>query len=266
MGSNCTGVPASYCDRVDPLRGSAGRTGWPAFAAALTARYGPTGSFWSNSSDTFNPPFKPISRWQVWNEPNSSTFFRPSPTPQAYYQLLSTTVGAIRSVDPSARIVLGGLFGTPPNGTSMPRFLDRLYRIKGAKSLFDAVAVHPYSPDLAGITLQLEQAREVMRKRKDSRTPLTLTEIGWSSQRKGKRGSSLYKGIKGQRSILKSSFKLLTAKRKRYRVDGVSWFSWRDLPQGQGGACLLCESFGLLRADSSAKPAMGAFTRFTGGS
>jgi hypothetical protein len=267
---NCAGVPADRCDRVDPLQSAAGKDGWPKFVAALVARYGPNGTFWTTGGvqSTLGPgpaPVSPIRRWQIWNEVNSELFFQPSATPAAYERLLRSSSGAIRAVDPRAKVVLAGLFYSPAQGIRMPKFLDRLYRIRGAKNLFDAVAVHPYSPDLRGMTLQMDQARQVMRRRKDGAGRLVVSELGWGSRNQGNRGSSLYKGPKGQRKMLQQAYRLLTAERRRYKLDALLWFSWRDVPAGSAGNCLLCESFGLLSSDGRRKPALGAFTRFTGG-
>jgi polysaccharide biosynthesis protein PslG len=259
---NCAAVPAFYCDRVTPLASPLGSAGWTALLQALVARYGPTGTLWTNTKDAYSPPYLPITRWQVWNEPNSPKYLRPSATPRAYYDLLKASVTAIRSVDPNARILLGGLYGTPPKpGISMWRFLDRLYRFKGVKRLFDDVAIHPYSTNVKGIIAQLEHGREVIRAHRD-RAGMRLTEIGWGS---GAGNSGLYRGLGGQSAMLSAAFKLSLKSRKRFGVSGIDWFSWRDLPPGAGGNCSLCESFGLLNVDSSVKPALAAFTRFTGG-
>jgi hypothetical protein len=260
---NCAGVPDFYCDRVTPLASPQGRSAWPVFLRVLAQRYGPNGTLWSDQTDALTPPYRPIRTWQIWNEQNSSTYFRPKPTPKAYFKLLKTSVQAIRSVDPGAKIVLGGLFGTPPKPSpTIWGFLDRLYRFKGVKGLFDAVALHPYSPNIKGIRHQLRRTREVMRRNRDRKTPLYLTELGWGSD---PGGGPLYKGVGGQAAMLSSSFKFALENRKRYRIRQVVWFSWRDLPPSAVGNCLLCASFGLLNVDSTTKPSYGAFTGFTGG-
>jgi polysaccharide biosynthesis protein PslG len=257
---NCAAVPAFYCDRVTPLASPQGAAGWTVFVQTLVARYGPNGTLWTDKKHA--PPYLPITKWQIWNEPNSPKYLRPSPTPRAYYDLLKATVTAIRGVDPSAHILLGGLYGEPPKpGISMWRFLDRFYRIKGVKSLFDEVALHPYSPNVKGIISQLEKGREAMRDARD-RAGIRLTEIGWGS---GAGNSGLYRGAGGQSAMLSATFKLALKSRKRFGVSGIDWFSWRDLPPGAGGNCALCESFGLLDVGASGKPALAAFTRFTGG-
>ena len=259
----CSGVPAFYCDRVTPMRSALGRQRWPLALQALVARYGPHGTFWTDPNDAYSPPYDPITEWQLWNEPNSATYMRPKPTPKAYFQLLSSGSSAIRQIDPGARIILAGLFGTPPNGMTMWRFLDKLYSFKHVNRLFNAVALHPYSPSIKGIQFQLRKAREVLRRHHAKRMRVYLTELGWGS---GHGKSNLYKGIKGQASMLRAAFKFSLKNRKRYGIAGVDWFSWRDIPLDMSGNCTLCTSFGLLSLDHSPKPSFAAFTRFTGGS
>jgi polysaccharide biosynthesis protein PslG len=259
---DCTGIPAFYCDRVTPMRSAVGRQRWPLALKALASRYGTRGSFWTDHNDAYSPPYDPITVWQLWNEPNSATYMRPKPTPKAYFALLSSGSRAIRDVDSNAKILLAGLFGTPPNGMTMWRFLDRLYRFKHVKSLFDAVALHPYSPNIRGIAYQLRNAARVLRAHRARRTTVYLTELGWGS---GTGSSNLYKGLRGQAQTLMAAFKFALKNRKRYHIGGVDWFSWRDIPENMSGNCALCTSFGLLYLDHTPKPSLASFTHFTGG-
>ena len=66
-----------------PVSG-AGRTGWAAFLTAAVARYGPTGSFWSEHPGV---PKRPIRTWQIWNEPNFK-YFIAKPNPVEYGKLV----------------------------------------------------------------------------------------------------------------------------------------------------------------------------------
>jgi hypothetical protein len=260
---NCSRVPAFYCDRVSPVASRRGGRGWVNFLAAVVARYGPRGTLWFNPSDAYNPPYRPITTWQIWSEPNSPKFFRPKVSPKKYLALLRVSAKTIRAADRGARVILGGLFGTPPKpGMSMRRFLDGLYRLKKAKRFFDVVALHPYARNIKGIKAQLKLGRRVMRQHRDAKTPLALTEIGWGSATSTK---GLFKGVAGQASLLTSSFNFIVRNQKRFKIAGVDWFSWRDIGAGQAGNCILCESFGLLNNDYSAKPSLSAFVGFTGG-
>jgi len=260
---DCSGIPDFYCGSVTPMRTAVGRERWPRLLSELVSRYGPHGSFWTDTTDAYTPSYEPITSWEIWDEPNSAIFLRPKPTPGAYVRLLRPASVAIRAADPNATILLAGLFGTPPGGMTMWRFLDRLYRLRGARNLFDAIALHPYSPNVRGIHYQLEKARQVLSDRHARRTPIYLTELGWGSAT-GK--SELFKGVEGQASALRSAFRYVLRNRKRYRLAEADWFSWRDIPSGQAGSCVLCESFGLVHADHAPKPSLSAFAAFTGGS
>ena len=57
-------------------------------------------------------PTIPITNWQLWNEVNTPGFWLPNPTPQQYASLLKPTANTLRSIDPSAKVVLSGLFPT----------------------------------------------------------------------------------------------------------------------------------------------------------
>ena len=262
---DCNRAPAGACQTINPLTTARGAAGWRTFVDALVHRYGPSGTFWTDTTDAFNPPRRPIHRWQIWNEVNSGEFFAPDPTPQAYAPLLRTSADVIRAADPRAKIYLAGLFGTPPKpGPSSWAFLNRLYGVRGIKDEFDEVAVHPYSPGVRGMIYQVRRARQVIDRHGDRATPIAVTEIGWSSGRPG--GGILFRGLKGQAKSLRDAFKALARDRRRYRIDSVLWFSWRDPTPGTSGGCLLCAASGLLRNDYSPKPSLAAFARFTGGS
>ena len=50
-----------------------------------------------------------IAAYELWNEPNTATFFAPAPDPVAYTRLLRATYPAIKAADPQVTIVTGGL-------------------------------------------------------------------------------------------------------------------------------------------------------------
>ena len=65
--------------RVVPPRTAETRTAFGDFAAAAVRRYGPGGSFWDQHRAL---PYRPIETWQLWNEPNLSSFYRPGGRPE----------------------------------------------------------------------------------------------------------------------------------------------------------------------------------------
>ncbi len=77
-----------------------------------------------------------VAAWEVWNEENIDAFW-PSPNVAAYCPLLVETSTIIREVDPSAKIVMGGVAGTDPDWL-------RNCLTAGAGDYVDAIAYHPY--------------------------------------------------------------------------------------------------------------------------
>ena len=176
--------------------------------------------------------------------------------------MLDISHSAITGEDPSAEIVLGGMFGKPTGKGALKAssFLKRLYKSPGVKEDFDGVSLHPYSPTVDGIESQVERIRKVLKQKKDKGADLWITEIGWGSKNKGRLGV----GKSKQGKLLKQAFKLLLKKRGKWHVGGVFWYTWRDIANAP---CDWCGSAGLFgQSGLDPKPAWGKFVRFTGGS
>jgi hypothetical protein len=252
---------------VLPIANARMRTAWMEFLWAAVERYGPHGTFWLEhgyESGDFVPKV-PLREWQVWNEANFFYFSRPA-SPTRYARLLKLSSSAIKGADPSARVILSGLFGDPtakpPNGLPAADFLDRLYQVPGIKADFDGVALHPYAEDAATLEELTEGLRQVMLENGDGGTSLYITEMGWGSQ-DDPNVVSFERGIGGQVRELRQAYSYLIANRGRLRLKGVYWFSWKDIE----GACSFCDSVGFFRAGNrlEPKPAWHAFVGLTGG-
>jgi hypothetical protein len=235
-----------------PLRSPATRAAWGAFMRRLAERYGSGGDFWRDRRQRL-----PIRRWQIWNEPNFVLFWRPRPSPRGYARLLEIAARAIHSRDPGAEIVTAGV---APVGAGMRpwEFLRRLYRVPGAKRDFDLVAIHPYSVSVANMAAQIRITREVMARAGDDATPLLVSELGVASV--GSLPSAFVKGPAGQARFLRLAYGLLLAERHRWRIAGIDWFTWQDIP-GPDLHCAFCQGAGLLDVDGRAKPAWWALRR-----
>ena len=226
------------------------------FLRASVERYGPNGTFWAANPQI---PKLPITDWQLLNEVNSPTFWTNKPNPKVYKRLLVLANRAINGVDPGARIILAGLFMTPriKNALTLEKYLSALYRMK-SKPLFDAVAVHPYSTTPARALEAVREVRELMRRFKDKRTPILLTEVGWASA--GQR-TPLTVSRKKQARYLRQTFKAAAAKRGKFKIEAVLWYALKDVP----GSNLWIYHAGLLSADGAPKPSWASFVRLTGG-
>jgi polysaccharide biosynthesis protein PslG len=227
-----------------------------AFVQGAAQRYGANGTFWSENPSI---PRLPVTDWQLWNEMNSPSFWFKKPNPKQYVQLLKVFNSGIKSGDPSAKVILGGLFRTPriQNGIPLDRYLPGIYRAKG-KKYFDAVAMHPYSTTPNDALRAVRETRKVMARFKDKKAKLWITEVGWAT---GGVATALTVSPQRQASYLRKTFGLLAKNRKRMKIAGVVWYSWRDLPGG-----VWFNHTGLFTETLDPKPSWNAFVGLTGGS
>ena len=251
-----------------PISG-AGRTGWANFLTAAVARYGPTGSFWSEHPLVAQ---RPVREWQIWNEPNFK-YFVAKPNPAEYGKLAKISFTALRAADPGAKVILAGLFARP-KGARNPKtgkhkslnwyasdFVSQMYKTTpGVKTKFNGAALHPYTiyaKELPGVT---EEFRKVLATNHDGAKSLWITELGWSSG-KANSGNLFAKGPQGQARELRTAFTKLRNKQAKWRLKGVDWFSVDDSP----GACNFCDGSGLFGEGFTPKPAWFSYVKFAGG-
>ncbi len=196
------------------------------FAAALVKRYGPNGTFWQAFS-----PKVPITSWQIWNEPDVSAFWGQHPFAARYVALLKAARSAIKHQDPRARIVLAGL------ANYSWRDLRSIYAVKGARSLFDVVALHPYTRTPQGVITILSYGRQVMRGYGDAAKPMLADEISWPSA-KGKTthhvGYPFDTTEAGQAKDVSQVLPLLAANRTRLNLIGVYYYTWAGIETPNG--------------------------------
>jgi hypothetical protein len=240
-----------------PVRTPAQRRAWSRFLRALVGRYGPDGDFWKLHPEL---PGRPLRTWQIWNEENDHRHAEASV--RDYARLLRGSAPAIRSVDPGARILLGGLYAAPGEepSTDAPQFLDRLYRYRGIKGLFDAAALHPYASDPGLMAAHIAALRAVMRRNGDGRSPLYITEFGWGSQTRAGGGDGFERGPATQADYLKRAWTILLRNRRRWRLESAYWFTWQDVP-AWSTRCGFCDSTGLLGLDGQPKRALRRFSQ-----
>jgi hypothetical protein len=250
------------CARYAP-QSPAALQAWGQFVADLVERYGPGGEFWALHPEI---PERPVRLWQIWNEPNSPPFFEPEPNVDAYAALLAVAAISIRSLDPTAEIVLAGMYGTPlrgrPPAITAWRFLRELYTHPWAASVIDGIAVHPYAKGMKGVRDHFRRFKREMRRGGDGGEDMWVTEIGWSS---GGPRNPLNLGPNGQARQLRQLFTELGQDRRRLNLRGVVWFSWRDDTAG-APVCKWCEFSGLFKAKRlRPKRSWYEFMRFTRG-
>ncbi|MGD9735453.1 MAG: hypothetical protein AB7V58_07600 [Solirubrobacterales bacterium] len=253
-----------------PLGSPEARQEWARYLEAAARRYGPGGEFWTEHApggSSKEPPITnpmPIESWQIWNEANFFYFSNPA-TPRAYARLLRISAPAIRAGNPNAKVIASGLFGLPGkrSGGNLPaaKFLQRLYRIPGTKKLFDAVALHPYAGTVSEFEQMVTEFHRVTVRNHDP-VPLYITEMGWGSQF-DPNVVSFERGYRGQARSLRKAYRFLIGNQQALNLQGVFWFSWKDIP----GSCDYCDSVGLFGggAGFNPKPAWSALVGMTHG-
>lgn len=242
-----------------PPRSRRARAAFARFVIAAARRYGRRGSFWRANRRL---PYRPLTVWQVWNEVNLNFFWNGRASPREYASLLRLTRGALDRVDRRAKIVLAGLPEGRGGNLRRAAYLRSLYRVPGARRLFDAVAIHPYVRDERGVTDAVADARREMRRFRDARTPLWITELGWATA--GERTPYTVSRSR-QAQLLARALRLVVARRRADRIERVIWFAWRDQPK-IGPRDHWTFHTGLFDLFGYPKPAWRALMRFTRGS
>jgi hypothetical protein len=261
----------SFAPKNLPVKTGAQRSAWTEFVKQAVLRYGPQGSFWAEHPTV---PRKPIRLWQIWNEENTR-YFVARPNASEYGKLVKLSSSVIKSTDPGAKVILGGIVARPKDAEYIhkkPRwayfgteFLEQMYKsTPGIKQKYDGVAIHPYTNRYKDLTGSIEEIRASLKAVHDAGKGLWLTEIGWSSGRPN--ASNFFNayevGPQGQARELKGAFKLFKLNQTNWRLKQVYWFSVDDAP----GNCNFCDGSGLFGPGFKPKPAWKAFVGFTGGS
>jgi hypothetical protein len=251
-GRNC-----GDCGLFAPRR-KASLEAWERFVGAAVDRYGRGGEFWELHP---NLPKRPITAWQIWNEQNSKSFYRPRPDVKAYAKLLDRAARAISSRDKRADVVLGGMaeLAGSRKAVAGSKYLRRLYDRRGTRRDIDGIAPHPYGKSFNSVRKQVDGFRREAKRGGDGRVGLWITETGWGS---ASGGHPLNVGKAGQAKRLKQTLGFYKRKRGALNVKNVTWFSWRD---SRERICDWCPKSGLFTKSLKAKPSWRAFTRLSGG-
>lgn len=224
------------------------------FAGAVAARYGPQG----------------FHDWEIWNEPNWTTFWQPQPDPGAYATMLKAAYSAIHQRDPRATVIIAGLSASTSQKSSIDAvtYLQDLYAA-GAGGWFDAAAMHPYTyPYYASDALHATAWQEmigmhqVMQAHGDGNKQIWITEYGAPTHGPGTMSASAGGNPPPTDDHVSEALQaqLLTNAVQQYET--LPWagpFLWYDYEDSSFGSRTDQASFGLLRADGTKKPAYAAY-------
>jgi len=185
-----------------------------------------------------------VVHYEIWNEPNHRSFWRPEPNPSEYAALLRAAYLSAKETDPQATIVFGGL------STNDLGYLKEYYRVvKGSypdaasnRYFFDVLGVHPYSenrsPDryTSGAIFQgkfgevdvnftgFRRMKICMEDEGDSGKSLLLSEFGYSTT------DTWMKAVPDYRRALYLKRAYEIARETPY-IEGLSWYTYHHHPE-----------------------------------
>jgi hypothetical protein len=145
---------------------------YAAYAQAFAARYGSGGTFWRTHPSLHAEPVTTI---EVWNEEDNTEFWYPAPDAGAYAQLYELTRRAIDRVDPTARVIIGGLVYPQTTLPAMARADPTLI------GHIDGVSIHPYGMTPQAVMQRVVNARSTLDALDMPDVPLYVTEFGWTA-------------------------------------------------------------------------------------
>lgn len=228
-----------------------------AFARAAVVRYAPQG----------------IHTWEIWNEENTPGFWKPAPDAAAYTRLLVQSASAIRSADPGAFIISGGLAATLSTDGAIDNrtFLAQMCTL-GANHVINAVGYHPYTypylpsfvaPWLTAwnkISLGPQSFTSTLAEYGTPDLSVWITEYGAPTNGTGTASDGTPGSVSDstdhvtealQAAIATASVRATMASPT---VDALFWYTDEDT----AGATSAEGFYGLLRSDGSPKPAFAA--------
>jgi hypothetical protein len=205
-----------------------------------------------------------VHTFEIWNEPNSQVFFTPTPSASAYTAMLIAADRGIRSVQPHATVITGGLAPAPnANGSISPlRFLRGIYAA-GGHGYFDAVGAHPYcwpafpgARDAWSAWYQMyrrhNSLRSIMTAHGDGAKKIWATEFGAPTD--GPPGSG-FVSVATQAAMVAQAYRLFA---------GYAWAGPLFLYQGRDAgvaASTIDNFFGFVNYNFTRKPAFAAYER-----
>jgi hypothetical protein len=195
-----------------------------------------------------------IRYWEIWNEPDSATYWKPQDGLKGYCALLKEVYAAAKRIDPECKILNGGLSAGLAS-------VNKLYD-NGAGGYFDILNIHifesPLNPGtIKGVTAYCRLAYKVMSRNGDSGKKIWVTEIGCPGVKKGLQVAPWWMGRNPNENEQAGWVRLVYSELlKDKNVEKVFWAFFRDCKEEWNNGV---DYFGLVRWDFSKKPSFKAY-------
>jgi hypothetical protein len=167
-----------------------------------------------------------VHHWEIWNEPNNDGHWLPKHDGRQYAELLKVAYRAVKEVDPTAKVLSGGV-----TGNAIP-FLEDMVA-QGALDSFDILAIHSYAEPVAGspdartearpevhkmVEIELAKYRAFLQRHGRGDRSIWVTEMGWPARNWGLDDNA-------QADYLAQAY----AQMLSYGVvDRIFWYSFKD--------------------------------------
>lgn len=234
-----------------------GRPGDPQDYADATA--------WVVSHYNGSLPGLQIEGIELWNEPDSSTFWNPEPEATRtsdFAELVKAAGPAAKSANPNITVVVGA-----PASVGVTWYTE-FYKTPGVVGTYDALGIHPYqSPtDAAPEVVDVEQVDyymtniprlDALMTANDDPARIWATEFGWSTHDNLSFPGTVPNWKRGVTEVVQSDYLLraMPVLAANPRLQAAFWYAAVTTSSGDAQF----DNFALLRPGFSPKPAYYAF-------
>ncbi len=197
-----------------------------------------------------------VKYWEIWNEPDSSVYFKPQDMLTTYVALLKDTYRAIKQADPRAQVLNGGF---AEGILSVNRLYDN-----GGKDYFDILNLHIFEFPMREAAIKAvasypRLARKIMDRNGDTAKKIWITEIGCPGIKGGLKVKNWWAGVnpseEKQAQWLTQAYEALLDDAS---VEVIFWAFFRDTKDHWKDGT---DYFGLIRNDFTLKPAFKAYQK-----
>ncbi len=197
-----------------------------------------------------------VTHWEIWNEPDSPTYWVPQDGMKRYIGLLRAVYAAAKRANPRCVILNGGL----ANGVAS---VNRLYD-HGGQGAFDILNIHYFDDParegaLGAVAGYAKLAYKIMSRNGDAGKKIWVTEIGAPGMPAGVTAANWWMGKNTDEELQAQWLQAVYAKLLQDpQVEVVFWAFWRDCRGHWNNGT---DYFGIVRWDFSKKPAFEAYQK-----
>ncbi len=195
-----------------------------------------------------------VKYWEVWNEPDSATYWAPQDGLKSYCRLLKEVYVALKKIDPQCKVLNGGI----AEGIGS---VNHLYN-NGAGGYFDILNIHFFETPLhrdaiKAVIVYPKLVYKKMCAKGDAGKKIWITEIGCPGVKKGLDVLDWWIGENPDEDRQAEWLtQVYTELLKDKNVEKIFWAFFRDTNKHWNNGV---DYFGLVRWDYSRKPSFKAY-------